>query len=156
MKKRVVSILLIAAMAAERVVIIDEPLYLYQSKRKDSITHAYKPQNDLDRPLSTRERMMFFRKEENDKLFCQSMYLHCNALIVAGYRLSKCGDDYRKVVKGNRKELKGLLKEIMRAELALKKKILVFVGCFCPFLWYRMWERRNQIRKKKVWREREK
>ncbi len=139
-----------------KVVVIDEPLYLYQSKRKDSLTHDYKPQNDLDRTATSRERMLFFKREEGSRLFCQSMYLHCNALIVNRYRLSKCGNDYKEVVAGSRKELKGLLIEIMRAELDLKKKILVLVGYFCPFLWYRMWERRNQIRRKKVWKEREK
>ncbi len=141
---------------AETVVVIDEALYLYQSKRKDSITHAYKPQNDLDRPLSTRERMLFFKKEEKSELFYQSMYLHCNALMVAGYRLSKCGADYRDVVRSYRKELKGLLKDIVRADLTLKKKILVFLGSLSPSLWYRLWEKKNQFRKKKVWKEREK
>lgn len=139
-----------------KVVVIDEPLYLYQSQRKDSLTHDYKPQNDLDRTVTTRERMLFFKKEEGNGLFCQSMYLHCNTLIASEYRLGRFGKKYRNVVRSNRKELKCLMKDIASAGLPVKKKILVFVGNISPYLWYRLWEKRNQIRKNKVWKEREK
>lgn len=140
---------------AKRVVLLNMALYLYQSQRDDSLTHHYRPQNDLDSVLTMKERMIFFREKEHGRLYSQALYLHCNILILSIYRLSKQKEYYQAQVARLQYDLRKCQKALLHTEISAKKKLLVTVGWLCPGVWVCLWQKRNVLRNRKKWRNRE-
>ena len=131
---------------SKRIILTNQILTFYRSKRQGSITHST-DKRYADMLRSQKMRCDFFKKEGEEELWTQGMYLLCNAY--TRVRASKSESLDQEVLKA---EHLALLKEFMRSGIGPAKKALVFMGGHNPGLWNAIWKTKRFFATVREWR----
>jgi glycosyltransferase involved in cell wall biosynthesis len=115
---------------ANKIIVLDNPLFYYRSKRKGSITHSPFSLARLDALIACEERYIFFENEGEKKLFALALMNWCENTENCIKQLKKsniCGK--QEIIHGLEKKLESnYFRMIKLKEVKIKSKLRIGLG----------------------------
>lgn len=132
---------------SKKIVLTNQTMAFYRSKRKNSITHSGHRHFE-DQVKAQAIRMEFFRARGEKSLYEQGLYLLCNDYM--RLRVYRGRDGTGAGIKAEHKKMSGLAG---KSGLPVRKKIIILTGFCCPKILFFLCEKRDFVRRAVVWRK---